>query len=79
MAYSAHETRATNVPVVVSSGSGSKEWFVDQTLPLPPGQLFRPVGNIELSSDTETTISISNRGTSGFVIVDALQLLQLAK
>jgi hypothetical protein len=75
MAYSAHETRATNVPVIVSSGSHKKEFLVDQTTPLPSGQHFKPVGDVTLESGVETIITISNRHTVGFVIVDAIQLL----
>lgn len=75
MAYSAHPTRATDVPVIVTSGSVSKEFTVDQTQPLPGSQHFRFIGTVQLESDVETVITISNRQTSGFVIVDALQLL----
>ena len=75
MAYSAHETRARNVPVIVTSGSQAKEFTVDQTEPLPRDQLFRFVGQVQLESDVETTITISNQHTVGFVIVDSLQLL----
>ncbi len=76
MAYSAHETRATNVPVTITGGAVEKqELTVDQTQPLPSGQIFRPVATIELQSDVETVITISNRDTNGFVIVDALQLV----
>jgi len=75
MAYSAHESRAKNVPVVVISGSHEKRITVDQTQPLPGGQLFKPVGTVHLESGVETIITIDNRETDGFVIVDALQLL----
>jgi hypothetical protein len=75
MSYSAHETRATNVPVIVSSGCQKKEFIVDQTQPLPSGQFFKPVGYLQLESGVETIITISNRQTVGFVVVDALQLL----
>ncbi len=75
MAYSAHETRATNVPLIVTSGSHEKRFTVDQTQPLPSGQLFRVVGDVQLKSGADTTITISNRQTAGFVIIDALQLL----
>lgn len=75
MAYSAHETRATNVPVIVSSGAREQQFTVDQTAALPSGQHFRHLGNVQLKGGVETTITVSNQGTTGFVIVDALQLL----
>lgn len=76
MAYSAHQTRATTVPVVVESGGTTTELKVDQTIPLPPGEAFRAIGKLELAGNRETTITIGNRGTDGFVIVDALQLVE---
>ena len=75
MAYSPHETRATNVPVVVTSGPHTTTLTVDQTEPLPRGELFRPIGMVELKADAESTITIANSDTDGFVILDALQLL----
>lgn len=75
IAYSAHVTRATDVPVIVASGSQMKEFTVDQTQPLSRGQHFKFVGNVHLESGVETIITINNRQTVGFVIVDALQLL----
>ena len=76
MAYSAHETRATKVPVTIESGGRKTELQVDQTQPLPAGEAFRSIGTVELSGDVETTISIRNTGTEGFVILDALQLIE---
>jgi len=75
MAYSAHETRATNVPLTVTSGEHQQAFSVDQTVPLPSGEYFRPIGNVTLVSDVETVITITNRDTAGFVIVDAIRLL----
>ena len=75
MAYSAHETRAKKVPVTVQNGGRETRLFVDQTQPLPAGETFRSVGTVELAADGETTITVSNQDTAGFVILDALQLL----
>ncbi len=73
MAYSAHETRATKVPVTIESGGLTSQIIVDQTKPLPAGEAFRSIGVVEL--DGETKITITNQETDGFVILDALQLL----
>jgi hypothetical protein len=75
MAYSAHETRATKVPLTIQNGKKAIELFVDQTQPLPAGEAFRSIGKVELQKDLETTITLRNRETDGFVILDALQLL----
>lgn len=75
MAYSAHESRAKNVPITVKNGDRVQQLTVDQTRPMPDGNRFRLVGNLKLNSEDETVITVSNKDTVGFVIVDALQLL----
>ena len=77
MAYSAHETRAKNVPITVSSGSQRRDFVVDQTVPIRRGKHFRSIGTVDLEAGTETVIQITNTGTVGFVILDALQLLSI--
>jgi hypothetical protein len=75
MAYSAHETRAKKVPLLIQNGPDTVELFVDQTLPLPAGEAFRSIGRVSLKKGLETTLTLRNAGTEGFVILDALQLL----
>lgn len=76
MAYSAHETRAEKVPVTIRSGDRSVVIEADQTQPLPAGEAFRSIGHVDLAKDAETTITVGNTDTNGFVILDALQLLE---
>lgn len=76
MAYSAHPTRATAVPVSVTSGPNTVEFKVDQTQTLPGGKHFRPIGTVTLKAGSESTIVISNEQTDGFVILDAFQLVR---
>ena len=76
MAYSAHKTRAAKVPVIIRSGDRKVELVVDQMLLLPAGEAFRKVGTVQLDRGVETSIQISNTGTDGFVIVDAVQLVR---
>jgi hypothetical protein len=75
MAYSAHETRATQVPLTIQHGKTVVEVLVDQTQPIPAGTAFRSIGKVELQKDLETTLTVRNAGTDGFVILDALQLV----
>jgi len=75
MAYSAHETRAKKVPLTIRNGETTIELLVDQTQPLPAGEAFRSIGKIELRKGIETTITLRNANTDGFVILDALQLV----
>ncbi len=79
IAYSAHETRAKKVPITIESGIEKTTLTFDQTQPLSAGNAFRSAGVIQLSTDGETKIIISNTGTEGFVILDALQLIHLAE
>lgn len=81
VAYSPHATRATKVPVVIKSGGVETKLTVDETQPLDQGGAFRSVGQVDLKGDgtQETTITISNTGTEGFVILDAIQLLEASK
>ena len=65
----------SNFGVQVQNGPDTVEIFVDQTLPLPPGEAFRSIGRVSLKKGLETTLTLRNAGTEGFVILDALQLL----
>jgi hypothetical protein len=58
---------------MIQSGGRRTELTVDQTKPLPAGETFRSIGTAEL--DGETTITLTNKETDGFVILDALQVL----
>lgn len=75
MAYSAHATRAKKIPLTIKSGTNSTTFMVDQTLPIPDGKCFRAIGTVDLNADVETVVQLTNAGTTGFVIVDALQML----
>jgi len=77
MAYSAHESRAGQVPVTVASGGRRKQLMVDQRIAIPEGTVFRNIGRVDLKKGVEATIEISNKGTEGFVIVDAIRILPM--
>ncbi len=77
IAYSPHETRAANVPVTIENGPHHETLAFDETQPLPAGAAFRRAGTIRLTADAETRITMGNTGTKGFVIVDAIQLLEV--
>lgn len=77
IAYSAHETRASNIPIVIASGSQKSEVRLNQTLPIADEEVFRSLGLFELVD--EVVITITNKDTDGFVIVDALQIMPVAR
>ncbi|WP_395743940.1 FAD-dependent oxidoreductase [Prosthecobacter sp.] len=76
MAYSPHATRAAKVPVTIECGDRKTEISVDQTQPLAAGEAFRTIGSVQLDENEESVITISNASTDGFVILDALQLIE---
>ena len=75
IAYSAHETRASKVPVLITSGGRETKLTANQTRPLPVGEHFQPIGTATLAADVETTITIQTTDTTGFVILAAVQLV----
>ncbi|MCC9607924.1 FAD-dependent oxidoreductase [Blastopirellula sp. JC732] len=75
IAYSPHPTRAAKVPVLIESGGKRQVVTADETQPLDDGSAFRSFGTVNLAAGKETTITISNEGTDGFVICDAVQLI----
>jgi uncharacterized protein YfiM (DUF2279 family) len=78
MAYSAHETRTTRLPVTIIGADTEQRFTVDQTKPLPVGEAFRPIGSLRLRQGIEYALTVTNQDTKGFVIVDAFQLLPVA-
>ena len=76
LAYSKHETRTTKLPITIQSGTHKTELIADETQPLPHADAFRSIGTVELTADSETVITLRNANTEGFVIVDAIQLLE---
>ena len=78
MAYSAHPTRTTRLPVTLAGDGAEQRLIVDQTVPLPAGQAFREVGRLRLRQGRDYTLTVTNQETGGFVIVDAFQLLPVA-
>jgi len=78
MAYTPGPTRATNVPLTVTSGAHVTTFTVDQTVERPEGSVLRPIGTVELVMDEETVITVGTSNTTGFVILDAVQLVLIS-
>jgi len=75
MAYTPDPTRATNVPLTVASGPHVTHLSVDQTVARPAGSVLRSLGTVELATGADTVITIGTSNTTGFVILDAIQLV----
>jgi hypothetical protein len=68
--YVASANRSTKTPVTVSAGEGKKEITVNQR---EGTALGTSLGNFPISDSLMVTVS--NRDTDGFVVVDGVQLL----
>lgn len=74
--YSPGTTRADKIPVRIQVGEKVTEKFISQR---NNGRTvtFLVLGEIEAKPGTKVEVEISNRDTSGYVIADALQIIDL--
>ncbi len=79
LAYSPHPSRASNVPLSIEADGQSQKISVNQRLPLDSGLRFRTLKTLDLKAGQKVVIRLSNEDTDGFVVVDALQLLNHAE
>ncbi|MFY9255662.1 MAG: DUF1553 domain-containing protein [Fuerstiella sp.] len=77
VSYVGGPTRANNVPIRVTHANGESAVTLDQsTIPEIDG-MFRAVGRFEFKKDVVAQVTISNTGTTGYVIVDAIRFRAL--
>ncbi len=74
--YSAHNNRATNVPVTIRFSGGEKKVVVNQQKKPPVQGIFYSLGVFEFAAGRAGSVEISNLGTDGHVIVDAVQWIK---
>ncbi|WP_160152208.1 Calx-beta domain-containing protein [Microbulbifer sp. ALW1] len=74
--YNSLSDRATNVPVTVEYADGSETVTIDQTR---NGGAWQPLGVFPLEADQTARVTISNAGTDGFVIADAIRWVAVAR
>lgn len=76
IAYTSNPNRATNVPITFESSAGSRTVKLNQR-EATRHEGFQTVGSIRVAADEKVRLTISNEGTDGHVIVDAVQWLPL--
>ena len=76
IAYTAYQNRASNVPVTIATPGASKTVRIDQRQAPPIDGLLLPVGTLDLAAGATVRVTVSNADTDGYVIADAIQLLQ---
>ena len=75
ISYRAHENRATNVPMTVRHAGGETTVKVNQRKPGAIEGAWQSLGTFEFGRDHAATVVISNVGTDGHVILDAVQFI----
>ena len=75
-AYTALNNRATNVPVTVKSADGEKTITVNEKETPPIDGFLLSLGVFRFEAGSDAIVEISNEGTDGHVIVDAVQWLK---
>ncbi len=74
-AFPGSKGRADRVPVTIHSVQGAKTVYVDQTKQGPIDGVLTSLGSFEFAEATAGSVEISNKGTSGYVVVDAVQFI----
>ncbi len=74
LAYTSHGNRDERVPIVINTVEGRETIHVNQQTQ-PSRSPFQPLGVFELAAGKQATVTVSNEGTSGYVIADAVQWL----
>jgi hypothetical protein len=75
LAYSPLSNRATNTPVTIFHADGEHTIAVDQRETPPISGRFVSLGQFRFEKDGEGYVLVSNEGTTGHVVVDALQFI----
>lgn len=75
LAYSAGGNRASNAPVTIIHQDGIEKKIINQSQRPPIDGLFVSLGVYRFEANNVASVSISNVGTDGVVIVDAVQFI----
>lgn len=74
ISHSTGSTRASRVPVTLQTADGEQTVFADQrTLDVKP--MWTSLGEFSFSADSDAVVTLSNEGTSGYVIADSVQFM----
>jgi hypothetical protein len=79
LAYTANPNRATNVKVAVACATDIVDAKVDQRKKPPIDGLWVSLGTFEFEKGKTGSVTISNDGADGFVVIDAVQWIPVKK
>ena len=77
IAYPWNNNRASNVPVVIRHADGETKVTLNQKKKPAVDSLLEPVGTFRFAKDRGGYVEISNAGTDGFVVIDAVQWIEV--
>ncbi|QDT03253.1 Xanthan lyase precursor [Rubripirellula lacrimiformis] len=76
VSYTPSSSRAAKIPVTIETAHGSRTVRLDQRkVTIAP--MWSSLGEFEFKSSSPAVVTISNEGTSGYVIADAVQFLDV--
>ncbi len=75
IAYPHNANRASNVPVVIRHADGETRLVLNQRRKPAIDDLFQSAGVFRFEAGRRGHVEISNAGTDGYVVIDAVQLL----
>jgi hypothetical protein len=77
LAYSANANRASNAKVTVAHAGGTAEKSIDQKKKPAIDGLWVSLGTFEFAKGKGGSVTVSNDGANGYVIIDAVQWVPL--
>lgn len=77
LAYTPNPNRATNVPVTISGQGGEQSIVVNQRVAPTIDGVWIALAGLSIEKGGTVTVTVSNKGTDGYVIVDAVNLVSL--
>ena len=79
LAYTPHANRASNVRVTVRHAAGATTLTVNERQPPPIDGSFISLGKFDFAGDRSATVTVSNDGADGYVVIDAVQWLRVER
>lgn len=79
LAYNHAASRASNVPVTIQHAEGRTVVHVDQTQQPPIDGIFVSLGRFRFEEGQDGSVTLSNEGTQGYVIADAVQFVRVGR
>lgn len=76
IAYPVNANRASNVPVTIRHAGGEARVTLDEKKKPAVDGLLQPVGTFNFKKGRDSYVEISNTGTDGYVVIDAVQWVE---